>query len=287
MKTSIAKCFNTAAGTYDAAALLHREVGERLFDRLKYMKLAATSVLDLGSNTGYFTNQLQQHYPNAACYGIDIAFNMTKQAKANHADTLSFVNADAENLPFADNAFDLIFSALVLQWCPNLATTIQALRRHLKPNGLFLFATYGPDTLQELRYSFSQVDEQRHVNEFVDMHDLGDMLLAAKFSDPVVDMETITVKYPSVRNLLKEIKAVGASHINAAEPRKTLTGKNRWQSMEQEYERFKLADGKYPATYEIIYGAAWGPSLTVDHTLDESGEVIIPLSHIAGLSRRR
>lgn len=285
-KHLISHAFNRAASTYDAAAVLYREVSKRLFERLNLIRLQPKTILDLGCNTGYCAQQLAKHYRPAHVIALDIAHNMLLQAKrrAGWFTKQVFVGADAAQLPFADHSIDMIFSNLVLQWC-DLTTVFAELRRVLRPGGLLLFATYGPDTLQELRASFSRVDNYTHVNHFIDMHDIGDILIHNKFADPVMDMEMITLTYPDVGKFLLELKALGANTILTGK-RKTLMGKQQWQSMLQQYENFRDKDNRIPATFEIVYGHAWGPALNVDQIMNAAGEVSIPLNRIAGLRKK-
>jgi len=165
------------------------------------------------------------------------------------------VCADAERLPFVDASFDLVFSNLMLQWATDNDATFAELRRVLRPGGLLLFTSFGPDTLRELRESWARVDDYNHVNLFMDMHDVGDALLNARFADPVMDVEKLTVTYPDARRLMRDLKQIGAHNVTGGRPR-GLTGKRHLQAMIDAYERFR-SDGLLPASYEIVYGHAW------------------------------
>ena len=119
-----------------------------------------------------------------------------------------------------------------------------------------MFTTFGPDTLKELRASWSEVDDHTHVNTFIDMHDIGDALVRAGFSDSVVDMEMMCLTYPDVMQLMKELKLIGARNkTRGRSPH--LTGKGKLRRLSEAYERFRTADGLLPASYEVIYGHAW------------------------------
>jgi len=166
--------------------------------------------------------------------------------------------ADAERLPFADSRFDLVFSNLMLQWCVELEAVFAELQRVLRPGGLLLFTSFGPDTLSELRGSWQQVDGYSHVNAFPDMHDVGDALVRARFADPVMDVERITVTYPDVWKLMRELKQIGAHNVTAGRPR-GLTGKARMQRLVGAYEQYR-SQGVLPASYEIVNGHAWSTS---------------------------
>jgi malonyl-CoA O-methyltransferase len=166
-----------------------------------------------------------------------------------------FVCADAAVLPFDGVAFDLLFSNLAFQWLNDLPRAFAEMRRVLRVGGLITFTTFGPDTLKELRAAFARVDGHTHVNRFVDMHDIGDMLVAAGFADPVMDMETITVTYPTPRALMLDLKAIGATNATRGRPR-GLTGRQRIARVYAQLDKL-VRDGKLPATYEVVYGHAW------------------------------
>lgn len=119
-----------------------------------------------------------------------------------------------------------------------------------------MFSTFGPDTLMELRESFRSLGQGTHVNPFIDMHDLGDALLRHGFSEPVMDMEKITLTYGNVRSILQDLKSIGA-HTMINRQRHGLLGKAAWSRLQENYEAYRTKDGTLPTTYEIIYGHAW------------------------------
>lgn len=250
--------FDRAAKTYDDAALLQREIGGRLVERLDYVRLNPQLVLDLGCGTGKISQALLSRYPQAAVMGVDLALAMVETTKQRTG--IAGVCADVQQLPFQDECAELLISNLMLQWCNDLVAVFQECARVLRPEGLFTFTTFGPDTLHELRHSWGQVDGYTHASRFVDMHDVGDALLAAGFRDPVMDREVITVTYPAVKGLLQDLKAIGANNATLGRNR-GLTGKQRLQAFYQAYEAYQLEDGLYPATYEVIYGHAWAPKI--------------------------
>lgn len=250
----VAHQFNRASSNYTRAAFLQKEVTQRLDERLDYIKITPQRIIDLGCGTGFGINELQKRYPQAELFGVDIAEKILHQAKSQMDH--NYVCADAMVLPFADQSVDLIFSSLLLQWCNELLPTLKECYRVLRDGGLFLFTTLGPDTLQELRYSWAQIDKLPHVNEFLDMHDVGDALMHAHFSDPVVDMEYITLTFKDLNSLLKNLKEIGAVY-SGKDRRKTLTGKSKLIQLAKHYQQFANAENYLPATYEVIYGLAW------------------------------
>ncbi|MBT4963996.1 MAG: malonyl-ACP O-methyltransferase BioC [Francisellaceae bacterium] len=255
-KHQIARAFNKAASAYNNASFLQKEVGLRLLERLMYMKIAPKHILDLGGGTGQLSEQLETIYPNASIVNLDLAHAMLCEHKTSH--TLKCC-ADFDALPFALGQFDLIIANCALQWSNNLAVTTAQIKEVMKPNAIFIFSTFGPDTLQELKYIWGNIDSYQHVNDFIDMHHIGDILLQHKFIDPVVDRENITVTYPSAIKLMKELKSMGATNINSGRT-KYLATKSSIAKVNEDYNNsFKTADEKNVyATFEIIYGLSWG-----------------------------
>ena len=254
------RSFEAAAAGYDQAAVLQREVGQRLFERLDLMKLQPERVLDLGAGTGQCIPGLFQRYKKAEVVALDIALPMLGRARkrGRWLRRPRCVCGDAEKLPFSDNSFDLVFSNLMLQWCVDLQATFLELQRVLRPGGLLLFSSFGPDTLRELRDSWQNVDAFSHVNAFVDMHDVGDALVRARFTDAVMDVERLTLTYPDVWKLMRELKQIGAHNVTGGRSR-GLTGKAHMRRLVESYECYRR-DGVLPASYEIVNGHAWAVS---------------------------
>jgi malonyl-CoA O-methyltransferase len=145
----------------------------------------------------------------------------------------------------------------MLQWCREPGRLFQDLAAIIKPGGVFVFSSLGPDTLRELRECWAAVDDLAHVNIFLDMHELGDAMVKAGFTDPVMEADHVTLSYADVFRLLNDLKALGVQNVNM-DRRRTMTGKQRFMRMRDEYEK-RRAGGKLPATYEVIYGHAWAP----------------------------
>jgi len=151
----------------------------------------------------------------------------------------------------------MVFSNLMLQWCPEPDPVLVEVRRVLRGQGVFLFTTLGPDTLNELRSSWAAVADHDHVHPFIDMHDIGDALIRAGFVEPVMDVERLTLTYEDVRTLMQDLRSIGARNASSERPR-GLLGPRRLAAVVQAYERFRR-DGRLPATYEVVYGTAWTP----------------------------
>lgn len=270
-KRAVRRAFSKAAPAYDATAILQHEVCVRLLEKLDYVRLQPGRVLDVGSGTGWGTRQLGERYRQAEIIALDIAPGMLRASreadgwwKKLFATKRRLICADAEALPLAGQSVDMMWSNLALQWCNDLPATFAGMHRVLRPEGLLIFSTFGPDTLKELRTAFQGVDGYNHVNRFVDMHDIGDMLVAAGFADPVLEMEKLTLTYSDVKAVMQDLRGIGAH--NATEGRaQGMTGKTKWASVVRNYEMLRR-DGRLPATYEIVYGHAWKvrPKKTAD-----------------------
>lgn len=278
-KRQLRTSFGRAAHDYDRVAVLQREVAARLLDRLDAIRLAPAQVLDLGTGTGHVARALLKRYRGARVYALDIAEGMLGEARRRSGwwRRPRFICGDIERLPFADHSADLLLSNLTLQWCNDLDATFAEFRRVLRPGGALLFTTFGPDTLHELRASWAAADGHSHVNRFIDMHDVGDALLRAGLSDPVLDVERFTLTYPDLQGLLHDLKSLGAHNVMAGRTR-GLTGRGRWRIVHETYEGYRR-EALLPATYEVIYGHAWMPQRQTQPR-DVSGTVRVPLTEL-------
>jgi malonyl-CoA O-methyltransferase len=288
-KRKVRRNFENAVATYDEVAVLQREVGDRLLEQLEPITVTPQRILDLGCGTGNALRKLTARYPKAEIVAVDLAPGMLKQARSQRnlrekflRKQQRFVCGDAESLPFADDSFDFIWSNLALQWCEPLDKTFSELFRVLQPEGLLIFSTLGPDTLRELKSSWRNVDNYPHVNDFIDMHDVGDALVRNRFSDPVMNAEYITLTYSSVRNLMQDLKKLGSKNASR-QRRKGLLTKHKLQQLEQQYEKFRQ-DDVLPASYEVVYGHAWVTAKAKTTSVAHDGVATIPLNRIA---RRR
>lgn len=265
--------FNHAAIQYEEAAVLQKQVAKDVDDRLDLITLQPKTILDIGSGTGFLTRHLEQRYPEAHCIGIDLSNQMAQIAQQrslrkptnwfkqlfSQAAPTHFINGNANQLPITDQSVDLIVTNLMLQWCDDLDQVFKEFRRVLKPEGLFMMTTFGPDTLKELRQAWAKVDDNQHVNTFIDMHDIGDALIRNGFGQPVLDVEHFTLTYDKPIGVLKDLKAIGATRVGQAQPDQSgtgLTGKQRFTQMLEAYEAHRT-NGRIPATFEVVHGHAW------------------------------
>lgn len=257
-KKLIAESFSKAATNYEESAFLQKEVASRLLERLELMNVKPKTVLDAGCGTGFCTRILDKKFSKAKTIGVDIAAGMIEYAKKQKGlfNKIEYQIADVEKLPFNNNQFDLIFSNLTVQWVGDLKQMFTELNRVLKPGGLLVFSTLGPDTLIELKQSWQQVDQRVHVNDFFDMHIVGDKIHAAQFENTVMDRDVITLTYKTMLGLMKDLKAIGAHNMDT-ERQKGLMGKSKFEKLKNAYEQFRWEGGELPATYEVVYGHAW------------------------------
>ena len=277
-KKEVSKSFNKSSSKYEVLAEVQNAIGRRLIARLAYLKIAPKYILDLGCGPGNFTKELKELYPKAHVVGLDLAINMLDVAKSKQTwrKKWSLVNADMQLLPFENAQFDLIFSNQVIHWGESIPLVLKELNRVLAINGCLMFTTLGPDTFIELKESFKSVDNFAHVIDFLDMHDIGDILLAEHYENPVIDMEKLTIKYAKLASLLLSLQGQGVKNINPKR-RSTLTGKNRWINFENEMLKFKTNDDKYPLTYEVIFGHAWKGNLK---SLQNGSEAVISVDDL-------
>ena len=253
----VRQAFDKAADSYDEAAVLQKEVCQRLLEKLDVVQLSPEWILDAGTGTGEAVKPLQKRYKKADVVLLDLSESMLQKAvkqgvvfRKPHQ-----VCGNIESLPFANQSFDLLFSNLAMQWCNDLGATLTEFKRVLKPGALLQFATFGPDTLKELRASWKKVDEAVHVNSFIDMHDIGDALLQVGFAEPVMESEIITVNYKEVDTLMQDLRDIGAN-VTANGHRQGLLTRNMLRQLREAYEVYRQ-DDVLPATYEIVYGHAW------------------------------
>jgi len=258
--------FERAAATTPAVDALAREIGRRMAERLELVRIDPVRILDAGCGTGADRALLEKRYPLATVIGIDSAWATLRQPR--EAQSLlararslfsqqgrASICGDFSALPFASGSFSMVWSNLALAWVPGPVRAFSELRRVLVPGGLLMFSTYGPDTLKELRAAFSTVDAQAHVHRFIDMHDLGDMLVASGFATPVMDMEVITLTYENFDALARDLRLSGQTNVARSRSR-GLMGRGAFARLASAYEQAR-SDGRLPATVEVVYGHAW------------------------------
>lgn len=276
------RVFQRSAAGSAGADVLSREVERRMLERLQYIRLQPARILDAGSGAAPALPLLAQRYPRADMHALDAACNMLSEARAARRlaarardffarRASHYVCGDFAQLPFAARSFQLIWSNLALAWAVDPLPVFKEFCRALDIGGLVMFSTYGPDSLKELRAAFASVDDRAHTHRFIDMHDLGDMLVAAGFAEPVMDMESITLTYADFDALARDLRVSGQSNV-ARGRRRGLLGKQAYQRMRAAYDALRQ-NGRLPATVEVVYGHAW----RVAPRLSDDGRSIIKL----------
>ncbi|HEX9877628.1 MAG TPA: methyltransferase domain-containing protein [Gammaproteobacteria bacterium] len=277
--------FDRTAASFDGAAVVHREAGRRLLERLELFSLQPKTILDVGAATGALSVELAGRFPSATVIALDTSLVMLREAHCRTQATprIIRVGGDAHQLPLHGRSVDLILANLTLPWClPEIA--FGELARVLAADGLTLFTTVGPDTLMELRRAWAAVDRDVHVHGFVDMHDLGDLALRAGLSEPVMDVDRIELHYAGLTELLRDLRGSGSSNA-ALGRRRSLTSRARAQAF-RDALRALHRGGRLAVTVELIFGQAWGRGS--EGTESVAGEAVrIPLEQISGALKRR
>lgn len=257
------RAFERAARTYLDAARLEREVGARMLERLELVRLEPGVVVDAGAGPGPQAEGLRRRYARALYVPLDTSLAMLREHRARSGwlqrvfsrRPPAAVCADMRGIPLAAGSCGLVWSNMALHWISDPLPALREFGRVLRPEGLLMFSTLGPDTLKELRGAWEAAGAGAQVQRFRDMHDLGDMLAGAGFSSPVMDMEIITLSFASVAALVADLRATGQSS-SAAGRRRALTGKRRWEAVREALESGAVG-GRLSVTAEVVYGHAW------------------------------
>ncbi len=257
-KQQIAAAFSRAAETYDSVAQFQRAVCMRLLSLLPEPVSTSSAKqnqlqqwLDIGCGTGHFCKHLQQNWPNAQGIGLDLAHGMLTFA-STHCPGISYICADAEQLPLRDNSQDIVFSSLALQWCTDFSRVLSEINRVLKPGGVLLFSSVADGSLLELRSSWQAVDHAAHVNQFRPLNIYQDLAVASAMQVLDLHCHTHTYYYAKVRDLTHELKYLGADHLHAGRAQ-GLVGRQSLQRLLDAYENYRQPQG-LPATWQVVYG---------------------------------
>jgi malonyl-CoA O-methyltransferase len=268
------------ATEFDAACFVHDVARERLLERLDLLAHEPRAIVDLGCGTGRGAAALTARYPLAQVLAVDSSDGMLRAAAARSGVDVTVLGGDAERLPFKPQSLDLLFANLVLPWCRPERVFAEA-GRTLTAGGLLVFATLGPDSLAELRRAFATTDNEIHVHAAFDIHDLGDLAVAAGLAEPVLDVDRLSVTYAAPAALWRDLKAVGASNV-AGGRRRSLTGRRRWVRMEQ---ALAVSPERFAVTLELIFGQAFGrgPGV-VRRPGGAAHEFAVPIEHIGRIA---
>ena len=245
-----------AAATFAGHDFLHREIADRLADRLHDVKRDFATVLDIGGGHGTTTFDPK---PETL-----ITMDLSERLLNTIPEGLR-VSADEEFLPFAEKTFDLIASTLSLHWVNDLPGALVQIRRALKPDGLFLAAMLGGDTLIELRRAFLEAEAETtggtspHTSPVADVADAGALLQRAGFALPVIDTDTLTVTYSDMFALMRELRGMGEANAVAARSRAGLRRDTLLAAAARYHDLYADGDGRIPATFQIIWMTGWAP----------------------------
>lgn len=238
---------------------LKREVANRLDDRLRDVNRSFTTAVDLGSHNGIMAALLADHRDIQTIVSTDLSKDMVAGAPGHS------VVMDEEFLPFKDDSISLITSVLSLHWVNDLPGAMIQANRALKPDGLFLAAMFGGDTLIELRQALLQAEiaetggASPRVSPFVDVRDAGDLLQRAGFALSVADTERITVDYSDALSLMRDLRGMGESNALLSRHRAPMTRKTMMAIAEAYHDLFARPDGRVPASFDIVYLTGWAP----------------------------
>jgi malonyl-CoA O-methyltransferase len=273
-KVKIARSFSRAASSYDSAAYFQRDMGLELLSMLpKTLNKGENNYcLDLGCGTGFFYQHLISQYKDINYVGVDIAEGMLNFFQQTLSESFSDVDVnadlsdeasnnrrlndflictDAENLSMKNETIDIVFSNMAVQWSENLPVLFTELNRILKPGGIIGLTTLGPQTLIELKQSWEKVDKHVHVNHFFPLERWADVIHQSGLKIQVKRVLHPKLQFDSVRQLLKELKLIGAHNVNKGQPQ-GLFGKKYLNAMYSAYEAFNI-NGFFPASYEVYF----------------------------------
>lgn len=247
-KQAVAQCFSQAAPRYDQFAHLQRTVADRMLALLSSVSVPANpSIADLGTGTGYCLPRLAEYHPERL-FGLDLSAAMLQQAQ-RRVPQAQPVLADLEAPPFEPNSIDLAVSSLAVQWLDQPEPFISRMAQALKPGGHLVVATLGTKTLYELKQAWARVDEGTHVNRFHRAVDWIEAILNSDLNLTLWREERLEVRYDSPMTLLKELKAIGANHVDRTET----PSHAHLRQMLAAYDGFRRPDGRLPATWDVYY----------------------------------
>jgi len=284
---TVRRQFDRRAARFAQHDFIVREVGRRLAERLQVIRLDARLIVDVGCGAGGAREALLERYPQANWLGVDISPAMLAGSASTsllarllpwRAARVQSACAEAAALPLADGSVDLVFSNLMLHWHPRPHTVFPEWLRVLRVDGLLLFSCFGPDTLRELRSAYAVAGIAARPIPFVDMHDFGDMMIAAGFAMPVMEAETIRLTYTSPQALLREVAALGG---NPCDDRAAgLVAGSRARALLSALRATSDAEGRITLSFEVAYGHAWKPQPRVP------GQTNVPLDDLRAQLRR-
>jgi len=274
-QTRIRRAFARAAANFDAQDFLHREVRERLLERLLAVTVEPDRIIDLGAGTGNATAAIKNRFPTAQILLLDSSAQMLAAGET----APSRVCAEAANLPLVDACSDLVISNLMLHHCPDPAAVLTEARRVLSDQGALMLTTFGRNSFMELGRAWASADTFTHIAPFFDIQELGNLLTISGFTEPVLDIQTLTITYDNLTRMMQDLRNAGST--NATNNRnRGLTGRVAWQRLSDAYDQLRGPDGKLPVSIEIIFALAWSGKRN-----EAGSEVEIPIDAIRRVFR--
>lgn len=263
--TLVRRRFDRAATQFAGADFVHRRSADGLLQRMLPISMQPQLVLDIGSALGEGSRMLAKHFKKARIVSLDTSASMLGAAHKARGwfSRVRELQADARQLPLQTGSVDLVFANMLLPWIDNLPACLEEVARVLRPDGTFLFATLGPDSLTEIRQAWRNIDDGLHVHEFPDMHNLGDAIVRAGLRDPVLDIDYLTVTYRNTEALFSDLAAAGARNSLLGR-RQSLTGKGRLDKL-REHLLSRAIEGVLQLKLELVYGHAWGGGPPTGH----------------------
>lgn len=281
---AVQRAFERAAGGYGEATDLQRGIADELLERLAGVKIEPRTVVDLGCGSGHAARALQKMYRRADVIGVDPGRGAVRRIGGGWRPGRRplALRADVARLPLPDASVDVLYSNLLFQWLHEPDAVLTELRRVLRPEGVLMFSTLGPDTLWELREAWAAIDDRASLHAPADMHDVGDALLAAGLRDPVMDVDRLRRGYPDLRALMRAIRPLGAQRT-AAGRRPGLSGRGTLERLQAAWPAYDDG-GRVLASWEVVFGHAWGAQTPRAGTGD-AREYHVPIESI-GRARR-
>lgn len=258
MKTELV--FSALAKRYEDFNYIATEIGERILSRLEYIAVNPKNILDVGCASGYFSRKLSVQFPKAKILGVDSSEKMIAEARKQKKwlSKQSYEVMNFEDSSSFEKKYDFIFCNLMLPWIKDVNVIFDHWKKYLKPDGLLLFTTFGPDTFKELKSEILKEEPTIEMLNFIDMHDVGDALLKNNFSDPVMDTEIINWVYNDQNVMIEELKSTGMLQLllgtNYQKLEARLIDRNSDKFMSIISEQLN----EFSLTTEVIYGHAWG-----------------------------
>ncbi|MCD9537156.1 malonyl-ACP O-methyltransferase BioC [Photobacterium carnosum] len=252
-KQAITNAFGRAAANYDKSAAFQRQVGHQLLALIPIQQVthSKASVIDIGCGTGYFSDELQQQ--GFEVTAADLSAQMLLQAQQRCGSHCQYLHTDAENIVMANDSYDIAFSNLALQWCDDLSIPLRELQRVVRSDGAILFTTLVEGSLNELKHAWSQIDDKPHVNGFKSLQRIKAEIAQSGLTIDSLECKPITVYYPTAMKLMKDLKGIGATHLQQ-QRQSGLIGRQTFIELEHAYDNYRLDNGLLPATYQVCFG---------------------------------